>query len=198
MRDFLLDTQTVAYWYDTKRPEHATVVGNLVRLNGLAVGLVHKPRLLVSVVTLGEIEYGCRSQVGQAPALAQERRRFLDQQLPECLEVSRDAVDSYGELRARLFEKYAPQVLRSRVRRPEQLIDPATSLSLGIQENDLWLCAQAMGHGLVLVTNDRMNRIRDAASSTSPPLLLQNWTRSDSASISSEDGAPSPAVAPLS
>ena len=67
--------------------------------------------------------------------------------------------------------------------RPEQLTDLSTSLELGIQENDLWLCAQAVGHGLVLVTNDKMARIREVSKGMEPALLIQNWTHVGVASL---------------
>ena len=69
------------------------------------------------------------------------------------------------------FEKYAPNVKRRRGLRPEQLIDPVTSQELGIQENDLWIAAQALEYNLVLVTNDKMERIRDVCEE----LQIENW-----------------------
>jgi predicted nucleic acid-binding protein len=52
------------------------------------------------------------------------------------------------------------------------LIDPVTSRELGIQENDLWIAAQALEYNLVLVTNDKMDRIRDVCED----LQVENWT----------------------
>jgi tRNA(fMet)-specific endonuclease VapC len=77
----------------------------------------------------------------------------------------------YGSLRARIFEKYAPNERRCRGLRPEQLIDLVTSRELGIQENDLWIAAQALEYNLVLVTNDKMDRIRDVCED----LQVENW-----------------------
>jgi predicted nucleic acid-binding protein len=51
------------------------------------------------------------------------------------------------------------------------LIDPVTSRELGIQENDLWIAAQALEYNLVLVRNDKMDRIRDACEE----LQVENW-----------------------
>ncbi|MGE4198650.1 MAG: hypothetical protein AB7G11_16190 [Phycisphaerales bacterium] len=93
--------------------------------------------------------------------------------------------DGDFELRTRLFNTYAPGGKRKPRMRPEQLVDPATAKELQIQENDLWLCAQAIAHGMVLVTNDRMTQIRDVASGMSPGLLIQNWTTAGTASIPS-------------
>ena len=175
MRDFLLDTQTIRYWYDDECTQHAAVIGNIESLRKQARSLEFEPRLLVSVVTLGEIEYGHRVQAGDFAKKQEAYIRFVHQDLPARLELTEDAVMAYGEIRGRLFDRYAPHVKRKRGMRPEQLTDPITSLALTIQENDLWLCAQAMGHGMVLVTNDRMYAIREVSKGMEPALLIQNW-----------------------
>jgi predicted nucleic acid-binding protein len=145
-------------------------------LRTLAASAEHQPRLLVSVITLGEIEFGHRAQrEDHAPEQA-AYLRFVGEQLPDRLELTEDAVTAYGEIRSRLFNKYAPGKLRKSKMRPEQLVEPVNSLNLQIQENDLWLCAQAVGHAMVLVSNDAMNPIMNAAEEMSPPLLVQNWT----------------------
>jgi tRNA(fMet)-specific endonuclease VapC len=82
-----------------------------------------------------------------------------------------NTIGYYGSIRARVFEKYAPREKRRRGLRPEQLIDPVTSHELGIQENDLWLAAQAVEFNLVLVTNDAMQRLQD----TCNELRVENW-----------------------
>ncbi len=183
MRDFLLDTQTIRYWHDNASAQHAAVIGNVATLRGLAAPLDVKPRLLVSVVTLGEIEFGHEVALAPNPAAQAAYMKFVQEELPESFEVSPDAATAYGELRARLFNKYAPGDKRKPKMLPEQLVDPATAKELGIQENDLWIAAQAMAHGMVLVTNDRMTRIREVAASMSTPLLTQNWTQPTAAQI---------------
>ena len=188
MRDFLLDTQTIRYWYDGNCDEHAAVIGNIESLKGQAKPLEHKPRLLVSVLTLGEIEFGHRVQTGDFATKQDAYTQFVDQELPARLELSEDAVTTYGEIRSRLFNKYAPAAKRKPKMRPEQLTDPITSLEVQIQENDLWLCAQAIGHGMVLVTNDKMARIREVSEGMEPALVIQNWTRVGGASLDSLAG----------
>lgn len=142
-----------------------------------------KPRLLVSVVTLGEIEFGHRVALAPNPAAQAAYMKFVREELPESFEVSPDAAAVYGELRARLFNKYAPSDKRKPKMLPEQLVNPATAKELGIQENDLWIAAQAMAHGMVLVTNDRMMRIRDVAAELGVPLLTHNWTEPAAAKL---------------
>jgi predicted nucleic acid-binding protein len=80
----------------------------------------------------------------------------------------------YGMLRARLFENYTPNNKKRKGLRPEQLIDPVTSLELGIQENDLWIAAQAMSQNLTLVTNDKLHQIHEVAGDE---LHIDNWAK---------------------
>jgi len=61
-----------------------------------------------------------------------------------------------------------------RVFRPEQLIDPVTSLELKIQENDLWIVAQAITKDLTLVTNDRKS-LEPLVEVAGNELHIKNW-----------------------
>lgn len=183
MRDFLLDTQTIRYWHDNACPHHAAVIGNVTTLRQLSDPLEIKPKLLMSVVTLGEIEFGHRVALAPDPAAQTAYIKFVKEELPNPLELSADVTAVYGELRTRLFNKYAPSHKRKPKMRPEQLVDSVTAKELQIQENDLWICAQALAHGMVLVTNDRMVPIREIAAAMSPPMLVQNWTIANTASI---------------
>jgi tRNA(fMet)-specific endonuclease VapC len=182
VRDFLLDTQTIRYWHDSACAQHSAVAGNVARLRQAVANLEVQPKLLMSVVSLGEIEYGHRVVLAPDPDAQAAYMAFVRQELPEALELSRDATEAYGELRAGLFNKFSPRKKRKSML-PEQLVDPVTAKELGIQENDLWLCAQAIAHGIVLVTNDRMARIREVANSISAPLLTQNWAQADMATV---------------
>ncbi|MBC7834337.1 MAG: hypothetical protein H7Y88_04450 [Phycisphaerales bacterium] len=157
--------------------------GNVVVLRQLASSLEVKPKLLVSVVTLGEIGFGHRVALTPDPRAQAAYVKFVEDELPNPLELSRDVADAYGHLRTRLFNKYAPGEKRRPKMRPEQLVDPATAKELQIQENDLWLCAQAVAHDMVLVTNDRMTQIMHVAVGLNPPLLVQNWTKPNEVSI---------------
>ena len=46
-----------------------------------------------------------------------------------------------------------------------------------IDENDLSIVAQAVERNLVLVTSDKMNRIRGAVSELYPGPQIENWAR---------------------
>lgn len=52
--------------------------------------------------------------------------------------------------------------------------DPVTAKELGIDENDLWIAAQSIEHNLILVSNDKMARIREVAG---PVLDVEDWTK---------------------
>jgi predicted nucleic acid-binding protein len=158
-------------------------VANIESLQRQVESSEHKPRLLVSVITLGEIEFGHRVNSSVDSGVQRDYRKFVSEELAVSLEVSEDATIHFGEIRKRLFDKYAPGRKRRPKMRPEQLIEPITSKELGIQENDLWLCAQAVGHGMILVTNDGMHRIREVTQDLQPPLLIQNWAIPNTARI---------------
>ena len=168
MRGYLLDTNIVAYRVDTRRPQHERVAQHIQELP-------EATPLMISAITLGEIEFGLRvSKVNTSEQEASQDalRAFIHTNLPMVLDVTKTTRIYYGALRADVFEKYAPKAKRRSGLRPEQLIDPVTSQELGIQENDLWIAAQALEYNLVFVTNDKMERIRDVCED----LRVENWT----------------------
>lgn len=157
---YLLDTNHVRYWYD----KHPRVVGHLSKLDP-------ETPLRVSVITLGEMEYGHKvASPSGATVIQSEFKQFVATALPIVIPVSTSTTPHYGEIRARLFEKFAPRKKRSGLR-PEQLVNPTTGLLLGIQENDIWLSAQAWERNLVLVTNDSLSHIAQVV----PEIKLENW-----------------------
>ena len=168
MPDFLLDTQTIRYWFDDSSPFH-----NAVRQATDA--LPAASHVCVSAITLGEIKFGVALNVAGMHGRLDDYWRFVRDKLPRILPVSRHTAEPYGAVRATLFERFAPKANRSKTRRAEQLVDPATGRELGIDENDLWLVAQAIERNLVLVTSDRMTRLRAALQDAQPGLSLENW-----------------------
>lgn len=166
MQGYLLDTNILRFWFDRQRAEHEAVGRRLA-------ALAEDAPLQISAITLGEIEYGRRLVGGEHGEREAEMRTFIDHRFPIPLLVDKHTRTTYGTLRARLFERFAPKRLRTRLRRPEQLTDPATALQLGVDENDLWIAAQALQHNLVLVTHDRMARLREVAAE----LRVEDWVR---------------------
>jgi len=169
MKGYLLDTNVVSDWLDETHDRHEAVSGRIVQLADT------DSVLFTSSIVLGEIEYGIQTLPVSKRESLSELRLHVDVQFVQrrlLLDVTRATTKEYGVLRARLFDKYAPGTKRKKTKRPEQLKDPETSLSLGIQENDLWLAAQALERNLVLVSNDKhMKRIRAVA----PELQVEDW-----------------------
>jgi len=164
VRGYLLDTNIVAYWFDEKSPEH-------VRVTERATAHPDQSPHFISAVTLGEIEYGHKVESGEPTSVQVKFMEFLQEQDLYLVEIGRSTAAYYGSLRASLFDKYAPKKGRKRLRL-EQLIDPVTSPTLGIQENDLWIAAQAIEHNIVLVTHDRLDHIRTVAGDV---LGIEDW-----------------------
>lgn len=166
MRGYLLDTNIIIAWYDPSRQEHQTVLERLAKLDTDSI-------LCMSVISWGEMEYGHRvvSDVDLPDQIA--RNSFVDREVPISVDVRRTTSIYYEHLRARLFNKYAPRDNRRKGLRPEQLVDPATALQLGIQENDLWIAGQAYEHNLVLATGDKLRRLRDVAADL---VSIEDWT----------------------
>ena len=154
MQGYLLDTNIVAYWFDEDRPEHDKILDRVSRLP-------ERAPIRISVVTLGEIEYGHRAVSPTDTPMQVRYRQLLSERFPKPLTIGKATSIYYGAWRARLFGEFAPGNRKTKATRPEQLVDPVSSRELGIQENDLWIAAQAMEHNLVLVTHDDMQRLRD-------------------------------------
>jgi predicted nucleic acid-binding protein len=175
MRAFLLDTNIWEYWYNSKgHPKESTNIQKrieeLISREQNAEKFVWQPA--ISVISWGEIDYGYCVNSKKEQSREAEFRKFVNGVAPWLVPINRHTAKTYGELRGRLFDKYASKNKKTKSLRPEQLIDPVTSLKLGIQENDLWITAQAATFNLTLVTNDSMKHIREVAGKS---LHVDNW-----------------------
>lgn len=119
----------------------------------------------VSAVTLAELGYGVRlAEAVTGSPLPDLRRKLTKARRYAVVEVTGHTSDAYAELKALLASKYLPNVLKKgRPRWVEDWADKATGKMLQVDDNDLWICAQAKERDLIVVTGDRrMNRISDA------------------------------------
>ncbi|MFH1110717.1 MAG: PIN domain-containing protein [Planctomycetota bacterium] len=170
MDGYLLDTNILEYWFNENRAEHTAVIARIAALPDDAP-------LFVSPVTIGEMEYGYRTQSPSDESREAEFRAFVLAKVPAVLPIDRHTTEPYGQLRAAIFDQYAPGDLRAKKKRPCQLTDHATATTLGIDENDLWIAAQAIQYNLILVTNDGLAKIRAVLRQVAPALRdLENWT----------------------
>ena len=66
-------------------------------------------------------------------------------------------------------------VQQLRTERAEELLNPATGKELGIDENDIWIAAQALTHNLLLVTHDSRGNFGKVLGQFAPDLKVEDW-----------------------
>jgi len=77
----------------------------------------------ISIITWGEVAYGHRVESPQEEFLQGKYLQFIKAKGPKTFYIDIHVADKYGELRAILFDKYAPKDKRKALR-PEQLVNP--------------------------------------------------------------------------
>ena len=175
MPDYLLDTNIVKYWYDDTSPQHANVLARVQTVRQPCPLTQYVPRLFISVVTLGEIEYGHRVTLKPDTTKQAEYMAFVREQCPQRLEITSHVAGYYGELKAWLFNNFSDKRKRTRAKRLNELVDPTTGSKLGVEENDIWIAAQAITFNLVLVTNDSRGNFGRLQRHFATMLRLENW-----------------------
>jgi predicted nucleic acid-binding protein len=146
MDTYLLDTNLVSVLYDAGRPNH------LVVRNALAALDPNAPQL-VSVVTIGELRFGLAlSRAAGRPVAHIEACIERTEEHP-LAEVGRHTADAFGYVKSSVALQRT-DILRRQVRWVEAWSDRVTGQLLQIDENDLWIAAQAVERNLVVVTSD--------------------------------------------
>lgn len=162
MEGFLLDTNIISFLADFKEKLHVPV-------RDAHLQLADQVPVFVSSISHGEIEYGMRTNPKLSLNLQKDIHKMLEHF--SVLDISASTREAYGEIRSRLFERFI--VKGRKKKRPEQLVDPVTSLQLGVQENDIWITALALEYNLTLVTHDRkMEPLWEAAGTQ---LRVADW-----------------------
>lgn len=175
VRDFLIDTNIWEYWFNQRRyPEHSNVLKQVRELKKNSEKSKVPFRVWISSVTWGEIEYGYQVQTKKEGSLEKQFRRFIHDIAPKEFLINKHVAREYGRIRAMLFEKCGPKDKKKMRLRPEQLIDPVTSLELKITENDLWIVSQAITRDFTLVTNDRRS-LQPLLAVVGNELQIENW-----------------------
>jgi predicted nucleic acid-binding protein len=167
---YLLDTCAVSAFMDTGHPCHVSV---RAEIDAIEIGA---PRY-ISRVTLAEIEFGILLdeavtgiQNPRATAILAEAQKY------PIREITKHTAHEYAELRKNIATSHLSTFIRSnRPRWIDQWVDRVTQERLQIDENDLWICAQARETNLIIVTTDKKMVTRI---STADPLvrfrLVQN------------------------
>lgn len=146
MDTYLLDTNLVSVLYDAGRSNHLTVRSALAAFDPAA-------SQLVSVITIGELRFGL--------ALSRAAGRPLDH-IEACIErteehplaeVGRHTAEAFGYVKSSVALQRV-DIRRRMPRWVEAWSDRVTGQLLQIDENDLWIAAQAVERNLVVVTSD--------------------------------------------
>lgn len=155
---YLLDTCLLSALLDPTKANHSAVCDAIDDLGEDA------PKF-VSVITFAELQFGIKLAILRGDENTQRLENIIhaaQTHLP--LNVTKHTADEYGFIKAAVANKYLNKVLKKdRPRWIEEWVDQYTGCKLHIDENDLWLCAQAKERNLVLLTVDKkILRITDA------------------------------------
>ena len=148
MKACLLDTNIWSDWYK----EEGYIFENVIKL------MKANHFLSMSCISLGEFSYGWYLD---SSFNRENFEKFLKTiNFKVYCDLDDHTTEIYGRLRAILTKKYDSQ--RKKRKWLDILEDPTTSKRLGIQENDLFITAQAITYGMTLITADKkMKRIFD-------------------------------------
>jgi predicted nucleic acid-binding protein len=158
---YLLDTSALTPLIDAGHNQHVAAVET--------IKLIGTSPIYVSVIAIAEMEYGFglyEKSTGVMLPNADEMRAAA--RLYPRWEITHHTTSAYAELKAALAVHYLPNVTREfRKKYVEDWIDKFTGKALGVDDNDLWICAQARELNFVVVRGDKkMDVIR-----TADPLL---------------------------
>jgi len=168
MEGYLLDTNAVSPLWNARHPEHNTVESFLAGASQSPVWL--------STIVLAEIEYGLKITPKMDIDSQNQVRREMSNH-PLILDIDKHTIAPYSDLRAALFHTFSPRDRRGRltVKWPEDLFERTSAKELGVQENDIWIAAQAIQYNLILVTDDHMQRLANVSENMDYPLQIARW-----------------------
>ena len=150
---YLLDTMIASDAWDKGSPRYAHTRERLQHLDPSPI--------FVSVISLGEIEFGLKS----SPLVDLARQKAVRDNMHEYefLDVDDHTIPIYSDVRAELFRKYAKKNPMGKLlnKQPEELIDTITGKLLGIQENDLWIVCIAVQYNLIFCTREKKLGMRN-------------------------------------
>lgn len=146
MDTYLLDTNLVSVLYDAGRPNHLAVRAALAAFDPAA------PQL-VSSITIGELRFGLALSRAAGRPLAHIEGCIERAEEHPLAEVGRHTAEAFGHVKSNLALQRVD--LQRRIPRwVEAWSDRVTGQLLQIDENDLWIAAQAVERNLVVVTSD--------------------------------------------
>ena len=154
---YLLDTSIASAIFYEGHPRNTEFLTRL--------GQTADDAVFISAITVAEVEYGLNLSHLE-PNLQNGIRDAMNKY--KIHSIDRHTALTYCEIRAVLFNTYAPRDQRNRgaTKYIEDLRERTSGLNLGIQENDLWIVSVAKQYNLKFATADRgggMRKIVEAA-----------------------------------
>jgi len=146
MDTYLLDTNLVSVLYDAGRPNHQTVRSALAAFSPAA------PQL-VSAITIGELRFGLALSRAAGRPLAHIEACIERTEEHPLAEVGRHTAEAFGYVKSSVALQRV-DIHRRIPRWVEAWSDRVSGQLLQIDENDLWIAAQAVERNLVVVTSD--------------------------------------------
>jgi len=146
MDTYLLDTNLVSVLYDAGRPNHLAVRAALATFDPAA------PQL-ISAVTIGELRFGLALSRAAGRPLAHIEACIERAEEHPLAEVNRHTAEAFGYVKSSVALQRV-DIQRRIPRWVEGWSDRVTGQLLQIDENDLWIAAQAVERNLVVVTSD--------------------------------------------
>lgn len=147
MPGYLLDTSVLSAYYYEQHTHHHVAKTEIDRLPPAA-------SQFVSPISLAEIEFGIQlAELQGANTLVELRDRLERIREHARLPITHHTSHAYAHLRSRL----ASRVNVTRKGRPrwlEEWVDAASNQKLQVDENDLWIAAQAFERDLTVLTLD--------------------------------------------
>lgn len=158
MTGYLYDTSVLSALLDVTHQRHRDIASAVASLPNDASHFV-------SAISLAELTFGVRmSEVFSLSRLPALEQMLIAARAYGVLEVGHHTSTAYADLKANLAQRYLGNA--NRRHRPRWLEEWPLNNSgqkLQVDENDLWLCAQAKERSLKLLTADGgMQRIADA------------------------------------
>lgn len=147
MDTYLLDTNLVSVLYDARRPNHQAVRQAVAALDPLA------PQL-VSAITIGELRFGLALSRAAAQPLPHIEACIERAEEHPLAEIGRHTGGAYAHVKSSVA-LHRLDIRRRIPRWVEGWSDRVTGQILQIDENDLWLAAQAVERNFVVLTSDQ-------------------------------------------
>ena len=166
MQGYLFDTSVISALLDRRHDRHFEIRQSVARFDPVG------PQYL-SPMSLAETVFGSfMAEAFQSTDAHRLKRMLRDAEKYGVLPITSNTSPVYACLKTDLAKCYLAKASRKdRPRWVEDWVDKTTGKKLQIDENDLWMCAQAKERNLILVTAD--GNMKDRVSKADPSVRFR-------------------------